>query len=264
MPFLDVLEATSEILEYEEDYNQKHIPIIALTANALKGDRERFLAAGLDEYTTKPLVREEIIALLHQFLSEYVVESTEVLEMQKEEIELSQEIDLTQLDEITEAEEDIKIETYIDEPTEVIKEPITEEVLIQNNIPTQVEKKHYKADILLAKKSSFELKLFKKLLESLGYSYDVASSQDEIFSSIKEASYQVIFFDKACEGLDIAKLSQAVDDSTANSSLTTSLILITNEEDNKEDKLYAQEIIKNVVNKNLLKAVFEKFIKDDT
>ncbi|MCJ7765361.1 MAG: ATP-binding protein, partial [Thiovulaceae bacterium] len=42
MPVLDGVEATQEILDYEEDFNVPHIPIIALTANALKGDRERF------------------------------------------------------------------------------------------------------------------------------------------------------------------------------------------------------------------------------
>ena len=72
MPFLDGIEATKEILEYEEDYKQVHIPIVALTANALKGDRERFLEAKLDEYTTKPLVRTEIISLLNHFLHDFI------------------------------------------------------------------------------------------------------------------------------------------------------------------------------------------------
>ena len=73
MPVLDGVEATLEILEYEEDYNKPHTPIVALTANALKGDRERFLAAGMDEYTTKPLVRDAIIALLKQFIGHKIV-----------------------------------------------------------------------------------------------------------------------------------------------------------------------------------------------
>ena len=68
MPILDGIEATREILEYEADYNESHVPIVALTANALKGDKERFLEAGLDAYTTKPLIREEIVALLHKYL----------------------------------------------------------------------------------------------------------------------------------------------------------------------------------------------------
>ncbi len=73
MPVLDGMEATQEILEYEADHFKPHIPIIALTANALKGDRERFLGVGMDEYTTKPLVRENIIALLKQFIGHTII-----------------------------------------------------------------------------------------------------------------------------------------------------------------------------------------------
>jgi len=68
MPYLDGIEATREILEYEEDFNQPHIPIIALTANALKGDKERFLNAGLDDYISKPISQTDIIRVLNHFL----------------------------------------------------------------------------------------------------------------------------------------------------------------------------------------------------
>ncbi|MDD3442719.1 MAG: ATP-binding protein [Sulfurimonas denitrificans] len=77
MPFLDGVEATAEILEWEADYKQPHVPIVALTANALKGDREKFILAGLDEYTTKPLVRAEIITILNMFLADFIVEVNE-------------------------------------------------------------------------------------------------------------------------------------------------------------------------------------------
>ena len=50
MPVMDGIEATHEILDYEEDEELPHIPIVALTANALKGDRDRFLSEGMDEY----------------------------------------------------------------------------------------------------------------------------------------------------------------------------------------------------------------------
>jgi two-component system sensor histidine kinase/response regulator len=67
MPDMDGLEATAAIRKIEESQKGRHrVPIIALTAHAMKGDRERCLAAGMDEYLTKPLRSGELYALLEQ------------------------------------------------------------------------------------------------------------------------------------------------------------------------------------------------------
>ncbi len=68
MPNLNGIEATHQILEYEQMQNMRHTPIVALTANALKGDRERFLEAGMDEYLTKPLDKDKLAQVLNDFL----------------------------------------------------------------------------------------------------------------------------------------------------------------------------------------------------
>ena len=70
MPKLDGIGATKKIIEYENINKLKHTPIIALTANALKGDRERFLEAGMDEYLSKPVDRKKLIAILSEFIKE--------------------------------------------------------------------------------------------------------------------------------------------------------------------------------------------------
>ena len=70
MPNLNGIEATHQILEYEKNQKMKHTPIVALTANALKGDRERFLSAGMDEYLTKPLDKDKLAQILNYFLVE--------------------------------------------------------------------------------------------------------------------------------------------------------------------------------------------------
>jgi len=55
MPVMGGVESTHLILEYEKEQDVEHIPIIALTANALPGDREKYIAEGMDDYATKPL-----------------------------------------------------------------------------------------------------------------------------------------------------------------------------------------------------------------
>jgi len=64
MPVMDGVEATQEILEFEKEEGLEHTPIIAVTANVLKGDRERFLGAGMDDYISKPIEKKELQRVL--------------------------------------------------------------------------------------------------------------------------------------------------------------------------------------------------------
>jgi len=67
MPVLNGIDATKKILEYEKIEGLEHTPIVAVTANALKGDRERFLEEGMDEYVSKPINLENFISVLNLF-----------------------------------------------------------------------------------------------------------------------------------------------------------------------------------------------------
>lgn len=69
MPVMDGIEATEEIIKYETLQGFPHTPIVALTANALKGDRERFMASGMDEYVSKPINKTKLLAVLDLFLT---------------------------------------------------------------------------------------------------------------------------------------------------------------------------------------------------
>ncbi len=65
MPEIDGIDTTQRIREMEGEV--KHIPIVAVTAYALKGDKERFLSIGMDEYIAKPVRMEELYAILDRY-----------------------------------------------------------------------------------------------------------------------------------------------------------------------------------------------------
>ena len=70
MPILDGISATKAIRKLGIT-----TPIIALTANAIHGDKERFIDAGMNDYLAKPIVSETLYLLLDKYAPEQVIES---------------------------------------------------------------------------------------------------------------------------------------------------------------------------------------------
>ena len=67
MPEMDGLEATAAIGE-KERVTHGHVPIIAMTAHAMAGDRERCLAAGIDGYISKPVNAKDLIEAIRRLV----------------------------------------------------------------------------------------------------------------------------------------------------------------------------------------------------
>ena len=217
MPVLDGMEATMEILDFEEDENQPHIPIIALTANALKGDRERFMEVGMDEYTTKPLVRNEILNLLSQFIGHKIVNTRAV--------------------------------------DTAAKAKTAEKPAAEAAAPASVA---YDADILLAKKGILENKLFGQLLDDLGYTYNSVAGSGNLMDAAQNKNYKIVLFDQEIDGLDLKALHDMI--AGKDTKMSTVMMVDPGVDPDEETRAQVNDIIKNVINKDLLRLIFEKYV----
>ncbi len=243
MPVMDGVEATHEILDYEEDENVPHIPIVALTANALKGDRERFLAEGLDEYTTKPLIREEIIAILKKFLGDKMYTKGEAAAKPAQKAAASAS----------------KAKVPSAEAGTSTEEPVISfdtEVAVAETKPE--EKRPDK--ILVLKKSPLEGKIFTNLLRELGYKVDLALSPKELGDKLDEET-AIVFIDKEAEDVSLEALRQEIESDAPQAAL----VLMTDPatEVSDEERKLCDEVIINLVNRDLIRLIVEKFMKKE-
>jgi CheY-like chemotaxis protein/HPt (histidine-containing phosphotransfer) domain-containing protein len=69
MPEIDGFDATRQIRRLEVQAGRRPMPIVAMTANAMAGDRERCIEAGMDDYLAKPVHREELAAVLAKYVA---------------------------------------------------------------------------------------------------------------------------------------------------------------------------------------------------
>jgi len=265
MPVLDGMEATQEILDYEEDFNQPHIPIIALTANALKGDRERFMEVGMDEYTTKPLVRTEIITLLNRFIAHKIIDvvpttASQVITSQEVPVEkvtvtepIVEEVAQPEIVEVAQPEsEEIALQP-MDEMLPAPVEPEPEPEPVEDVKPAVLT-----ADILLYKHNTLEQKLFSHLLDELHYSHEHVSNDQELRDRLYNNNYKIVLFDKESLGMSLKELHDIISGTSMKPALV--MLIDTATDEVQDDRSYANEIIKNVMNKDLLRLMIEKFI----
>jgi len=182
MPVMDGLEATSEILDYENDEEVKHVPIVALTANALKGDKERFLSAGMDEYISKPLETAELMAVLNKYLEKKPGKSKNVSHSTKSKV-------MPKIP--TAKKEEIEVVNILDDtPTKETKAKPTESI-----IEPIIDNKGSEQKILVAKKNLLESRILSKMIQNLNLefaSWDMSSDLEEEATSGK---YDILIAD---------------------------------------------------------------------
>jgi len=188
MPVMGGIEATKAILAYEEKNRKHHIPIVALTANALQGDKEKYIKAGMDDYLSKPLVLEHLTQLLKKYFANKLVadkESAHEEEAPSTVQEHTPIADLSQTEEIPEAEavqEDSVPEAEIPSEKEAAAEMPAKEIVLE-------------ADILLHHEEPLSSKVYATMLRNLGYTVDAADSSIGFMDKVENNHYRFVLFD---------------------------------------------------------------------
>jgi len=162
MPVMDGVEATHEIVNYEIEEKLTHTPIVALTANALNGDRERFISEGLDEYIAKPIETNELLFILKKFLQPKV-KVEEIIENEPKK------------------SSNIKNSTI----------SLLEESDTISNILIEEDK-----TILIAKKNPLEAQILSKVINNMGYSIKIVEEINHLEYLIQDKNYDMLFIDE--------------------------------------------------------------------
>jgi len=209
MPVMDGIEATHEILEYEEDDEVPHVPIVALTANALKGDRERFIGEGMDEYITKPIETAELLYILNKFLSDKIRREDSTQSSSNQSGKKSTINETSKAESIHKEKETTLIAP--DNPDTIM---LDEDVIIPldvESVPKKEEEKE-KDDkkILIAKKFLLERRILAKVLENLGYSYDLSEDPNQFDTLISSGAYDIVFTDINIEKRDSSSANKNI------------------------------------------------------
>jgi CheY-like chemotaxis protein len=210
MPVMGGIDATKAILEYEKKNALEHTPIVALTANALEGDKEKYLAAGMDAYASKPIVLEKINAILYEFFSDKAREKEptavseessscnvqtdaqhETKRERTKEERLSETDTLREDDSSTQAVGEAIETADADEDDAAQKRNDEAEIRTVRNAKRPSEKK-----ILIYHTEPMIAGLYEKILKNAGYSAVTAETAEAFIEKAAEGEYRCVLYDE--------------------------------------------------------------------
>jgi len=216
MPVMDGVEATHEILNYEIEESLTHIPIVALTANALKGDRERFITEGLDEYIPKPIETNELLFILKKFLkpkndeeenqarnTSTESENSELLLSDNKKEVIAEQIPITPSNQGN--NNGLVILEEFDEnlPNSSKIPPIKKESIPHKTYEEQQEKstshRYSHKSILIAKRNPLEAQILSKVINNLSYNIEIVANAQQLEEQIQDSKYDILLIDQEFE-----------------------------------------------------------------
>ena len=191
MPVMGGIEATAEILRYEKLNRLKHIPIIALTANALQGDKEKYLEAGMDNYLSKPIDLDRLNTVLYEYFPAKASKKNKEQRISEEVKEkYDNAADVKALKEESSQQYGAE-EAKVQKEDEAEVSNVPEEDIVDMKQPL----KEAEADILLYHSLGMVGNLYEKMLNNLGYTVEKVNSEDALMDQIVQKQYRYVLFD---------------------------------------------------------------------
>jgi signal transduction histidine kinase/CheY-like chemotaxis protein len=192
MPIMGGVEATQAIKEYENKNRKHHIPIVALTANAITGDKEKYLKDGMNGYLSKPIVLSSLVEILAEYFSNKIVEEDKQEDIDKLGSDYKNN-NIKNEDDIPCESEECLVEKLDIETLELVEEPKN----IQKRIPTTPDEivKEKKADILIYKSTQLAANVYASILKNLGFSVDIATASNIFMDKLENNYYTYVLFD---------------------------------------------------------------------
>ena len=205
MPVMGGIDATQEILTYEQENHLPHIPIIALTANALQGDREKYLRAGMDDYISKPIQIDQIRHVIAEHCQEQLAEKERETPTASEAAS-PEPVSLVEQTESS-AEEHRRAAVLSDETPSVEKSAEPERK--QETAALSKDER----DVLLYCRPGLTQRLHRHILEQEGLQVDLAEDETEFFARFDAADHRFVLIeaklipDDNCVLLDVIRES---------------------------------------------------------
>ena len=210
MPVLGGIEATEKILEFEEKSRKHHIPIVALTANALAGDREKYIEAGMDNYLSKPIELEQLNLVIQEYFPHKIAGNKEEAieeEQQANVIGTEETMDVENSDEkiyddilegsesVKQIDENIEEDTYVENSDNSVEiQENQEETVEVVEIEKIVEAKR-KSDILVYHSMPLIANLYGSILKNLEYDMDIVTDEEKFLDRLDDTEYTFVIYD---------------------------------------------------------------------